>query len=170
MALGYYLGTVPVVVESLVGVAKLGELPKSSSVRSPAVELWRKTLSQIPTAFGRLVYLASLRDEATGRYVHDGLNRLAGSEEADRTLCHSHQQIFSQWIASSLSDQKSDLDQYVMETGGGIQSLWNHRNVVPPKARDVERQLYLADFETLLDLLQFDHDAASSIPEGAQHR
>ena len=134
------------------------------------MELWRKTLSQIPTVFGRLVYLASLRDEATGRYVHDGLNRLAGYDEADRALCHSHQQIFSQWIASSLSDQKRDLDQYVMEIGGRIQSLWNHRNVVPPMARDVEKQLYLADFETLLGLLQFDHDAASAIPEGARPR
>lgn len=142
----------------------------SPDSRVPAVELWRQTLSQIPTVFGRLVYLASLRDDATGRYVHDALTRLQGSDEADRTLCHSHQQIFSQWISSSLSDQKRDLDQYVMEIGGRIQSLWSHRDVVPPMARDVERQLYLADFETLLDLLQFDHDAVSSIPGASPHR
>src|SRR5258708_3521662 len=134
------------------------------AVRGPAVELWRKTLSQIPTVFGRLVYLASLRDEATGRYVHDALTRLQGYEEADRTLCHSHHQIFSQWIASSLSDQKRDLDQYVMEIGGRVQSLWSHQNLIPPKAHDVERQLYLSDFETLLDLIQTGHDAASSAP------
>ena len=150
-----------------IGVGDL--VAKSLSNRGPAVELWRKTLSQIPTVFGRLVYLASLRDEATGRYVHDGLTRLQGSDEADRTLCHSHQQIFAQWIASSLSDQKRDLDEYVMEIGGRIQSLWSHRDVVPPMAREVERQLYLADFETLLDLLQFDRDAASANP-GASPR
>src|SRR5438067_5892283 len=140
---------------------------KSSPVRPPAVDAWRKTLSQIPTVFGRLVYLSSLRDEASGRYVHDALSRLEGDEEADRTLRHNHQQIFSQWIASSLSDQKRDLDQYFTEIGGRIQSLWSHRNVVPPMAREVERQLYFADFETLLDLLQFDHDAAAPIPAGA---
>jgi hypothetical protein len=134
---------------------------KSSSIRAPAGDTWRKTLAQIPTVFGRLVYLASLRDDTSGRYVHDALSRVEGAEEADRTLRHSHQQIFSQWIASSLSDQKRDLDQYLMETGGRIQSLWTHRNVVPPMAREVERQLYLADFETLLDLLQFDREAAS---------
>ena len=143
---------------------------KSPVSQVPAVELWRQTLSQIPTVFGRLVYLASLRDEASGRYVHDALSRLQGSDEADRTLCRSHQQIFAQWIGSSLFDQKSDLDQYVMEIGGRIQSLWNLRNVVPPMARDVERQLYLADFETLLGLLQFDHDAASSTPGASPRR
>jgi hypothetical protein len=147
----------------------LRDFAKSPVSQTPAVELWRQTLSQIPTVFGRLVYLASLRDEATGRYVHDALTRLQGSDEANRTLCHSHQQVFSQWIASSLFDQKRDLDQYAMEIGGRIQSLWNLRDVVPPMARDVERQLYLADFETLLGLLQFDHDAASSNP-GASPR
>ena len=144
--------------------------PQSLSNRSPGVELWRKILSQIPTIFGRLVYLASLRDEATGRYVHDGLSRLQGSEEADRTLCHSHQQVFSQWIASSLSDQKEDLDRYLMEAGGRIQILWSHRNVVLPLARDVERQLYLSDFETLLELLKFDHAGASSNPAASPPR
>ena len=99
--------------------------------------------------------------------MHDALSRLEGDEEADRTLRHNHQQIFSQWIASSLSDQKRDLDQYFTEIGGRIQSLWSHRNVVPPMAREVERQLYLADFVTLLDLLQFDQNAASPIPAGA---
>ena len=28
--------------------------------RSAAADLWRNTLSQIPTTFGRLIYLASL--------------------------------------------------------------------------------------------------------------
>jgi len=143
---------------------------KSSAGRAPAVELWRQTLSQIPTVFGRLVYLASLRDHATGRYRHEALSRIQGPDEADRTLCHSHQQIFSQWIASSLSDQKRDLDRYVMETGGRIQSLWERRDVVPPMARDVERQLYLADFETLLGLLEFDHGAASANRGAAPRR
>lgn len=133
---------------------------KPQLARGPAAELWRKTLTRIPTLFGRLVYLASLRDESTGRYGHEALIRLQGFDEADRTLCHSHQQVFSQWIASSLADQKKDLDQYVIEVGGQIQSLWRYRNAVPPMARDVERQLYLTDFETLLGLLQFDHDAS----------
>ena len=137
-------------------------MAKSQASTAVGVELCRRTLNQIPTVFGRLVYLASLRDESQGRYVHDALARIVGSDEADRTLCHSHQQVFSQWIASSLADQKRDLDQYVSEIGGRLQSLWGHRNVVPPMARDVERQLYLADFETLLDLLRLDRHVPES--------
>ena len=135
---------------------------RSQFVKGPGDDMWRKTLSQISTVFGRLVFLASLRDESTGRYAHELLIRLQGTDEADRTLCHSHQQIFSQWISSPLAEQKRDLDQYVSEVGGRVQSLWRYRNVVPPMARDVERQLYLTDFETLLGLMQFDHDAPSA--------
>src|SRR5579862_1515121 len=126
---------------------------KGLSFRGSAADLSRN-LSQISTVFGRLVYLSSLRNDATGRYAHDTLNGIHGSDEADRTLSRTHQQVFSQWIASSLADQKRDLDEYLAETGGGVQSLWRYRNVVPPMARDVERQLYLTDFETLLGLLQ----------------
>lgn len=137
---------------------------KSQLARGPAVEFWRNTLARIPTAFGRLVYLSSLRDETTGRYTHEALIRLQGPEDADRTLSNSHQQVFSQWISSSLAEQKRDLDQYVLEVGGRLDSLWPYRNVVPAMAREVERQLYLTDFETLLWLLQFDYNEASAIP------
>ena len=110
---------------------------------------------QIPTVFGRLVYLASLRDEATNRYFHASLCSLLGPEDADRTLCHSHHQVFSQWIACSLAEQKADLDQYVGETAGWKHLLQHYRNLVPPTARDVERQLYLTDLETLVELLRY---------------
>jgi hypothetical protein len=143
---------------------------KSAAWRAPAADLWRKTLSQIPTAFGKLVYLASLRDEDSGRYGHETLDRMIGLEEADRTLCQSHQQVFSQWIASSLEDQKNDLDRYICEVGGRVQSLWQYRNVVPPMARDVEKQLYFTDFETLLGLLQFEHESCDASPASSPLR
>lgn len=125
--------------------------------------MWRNTLSQIPTYFGRLVYLASLRDP-TGRYMHEGLVRLLGREEADRTLCHSHHQVFSQWLGFSLAEQKSDLDDYLRVAGGPRQAL-HYRNLVPATAREVERQLYLTDLETLLELLKYEYAGASWVPE-----
>ena len=50
--------------------------------RSPASDLWRHTLSQIPTTFGRLVFLASLRDPNTGAYAHYGFAHRVGEEAA----------------------------------------------------------------------------------------
>lgn len=127
-------------------------------------ELWRKTLLQIPTLFGRLVFLASLRDGVTGHYYHQGLAQSVGAEDADRSLCASHHQVFQQWLGFSLEEQRADLDEY-LSTSAGPRYALPYRKLVPPMARDVERQLYVADLETLLELLKFEKGGAFSSPE-----
>jgi len=137
---------------------------KSQTSRDPGTELWRNTLLQIPTVFGRLVFLASLRDGETGHYYHPGLAQSIGAEEADRSLCNSHHQVFQQWLRFSLADQRSDLDEF-LSYGKSPRYALPYRRLVPGTAREVERQLYLADLETLLELLRFEHGGAFSIPE-----
>src|SRR4051812_33121708 len=80
-----------------------GEVPNVSEERvrlefdrGPAADLWRHTLSQIPTIFGRLVYLSSLRDPNTGVYHHYGLAQRFDEESADQTLRESHLKAFSE--------------------------------------------------------------------------
>jgi hypothetical protein len=130
----------------------------------PAAELWRNTLSRIPTLFGRLVFLSSLREPQSGRYSHESLVNLWGSDDADRTLRNSHQQVFQQWISAGLADQKADLDEYLSTMGGPRHAL-PYRNLAPTTARAVEQQLYLTDLETLLELLRLEHDAPFSTPK-----
>jgi hypothetical protein len=48
--------------------------------------------------------------------------------------------------------------------GNPLHSL-RYRHLTPPTAREVERQLYLTDLETLLELSRFEPGGASSIPE-----
>jgi len=91
-------------------------MTKPEPAAGPAAELWRKTLQRIPTHFGRLVFLASLRD-LSGRYAHPPLSQIVGHEITDRTLRHSHHEIFSQWLSFSLSRQKADLDEYQHASG-----------------------------------------------------
>ena len=136
----------------------------SQSARAPAAAMWRKALGQIPTVFGRLVYMASLRDAVSGRYTHESLVRLQGAEDADRTLCHSHHQVFSEWLGFGLAEQKSDLDDYLRAAGSTRYAL-RYRELIPPTARDVERQLYLTDLETLVELLKYEQSGAFSTPE-----
>src|SRR5258707_5269617 len=81
--------------------------------RSPASDLWRHTLSQIPTTFGRLVYLSNLRDQNTGAYSHYGFEQRVGEEPAGEALRQSHWQCFSEWLNFSLEGQKADLDLYL---------------------------------------------------------
>ena len=126
--------------------------------RGPAAELWRKTLSRIPTHFGRLVFLSSLRDPLSGRYAHPPLSQIVGGEITARTLCHSHHRVFSEWLGFTLAEQKADLDEYLVASRAPL-NLVSYRDILPATAHQVERQLYLADLETLLELLRFEHGA-----------
>jgi hypothetical protein len=139
--------------------------------RGAAADLWRNTLSQIPTLFGRLVYLSSLRDPNSGAYQHFGLAQVFGAKEADRTLRQSHTQQFGAWLNLNLEEQKADLEDYLAsleEEIPAILATWArlapYRNLIPARAREVERQLYLSDLEVVLELLRFDHDVASPDP------
>jgi len=136
-------------------------MTKPEPAAGPAAELWRKTLQRIPTHFERLVFLASLRDPMTGRYTHPPLSRMIGPEVTDRTLCHSHHEIFSQWLSFSLSRQKADLDEYLLSSHAPLDPAI-YRDLMPGSAHQVEQQLYLTDLETLLELLRFEYAAASS--------
>jgi hypothetical protein len=132
--------------------------------RSPASDLWRHTLSQIPTTFGRLVFLSTLRDPNTGVYAHFGFAQRVGEEAADQALRQAHLQCFSEWLAFSLEEQKSDLDLYLSGIDSDKKTILDtwirtrpYRNLIPAAAMEVERRLYHSDLETLLELLTVVH-------------
>ena len=137
-----------------------GRVRVTSAHRSPrprGADAWRRALSEIPTVFGRLVYLASLRDPVTGEYSHDLLSQAMNGEEADRTLRQAHHQVFFQWLTFNLADQKADLDEYFGENP--LLSVAEYRDLAPRSARGVERQLYFSDLETLLELWKAERSA-----------
>ena len=140
--------------------------------RSGLADVWRHTLSQIPTNFGRLIYLASLRDFDTGRYEHHGLALIFGAAEGDLALRQAHLKIFRDWIDQSSSAQKSDLEAYLSALSRSkteVISAWSqvkpYRNLVPALASDVERRLFCLDFETLLQLLMNVYGVSSIDPD-----
>ena len=134
-------------------------IAKPEPARGPAADLWQRTLSRIPTHFGRLVFVASLRDSLTGRYSHPPLSQIVGRELTDRTLCHSHHEIFAEWLNFSLARQKADLDEYLIGSQSPL-DLAPYRNITPDTAHQVERQLYLTDLETLVELFRSEHGGA----------
>jgi hypothetical protein len=136
--------------------------------RSPVSDLWRHTLSQIPTTFGRLVFLSTLRDPNTGVYAHYGFAQRVGEEAADDALRQSHLQCFSEWLAFSLEEQKADLDLYLSGIDSDKKTILDtwirtkpYRNLIPAAAMEVERRLYHSDLEALLELLTVVHGVVS---------
>jgi hypothetical protein len=136
--------------------------------RTPAADLWRRTLSQIPGVFGRLVYLASLRNSNTGLYEHHGLASAFGEEEADRTLRASHERTFAEWLSFNLENQKLDLDVYLSGLSTDRKTIvktWlrlaPYRNFIPAAAGAAERALYLSDLAALLDVLRVENGVSA---------
>jgi hypothetical protein len=142
--------------------------PNERFDRSAAADLWRHTLSQIPSVFGRLVYLSSLRDSNSNSYEHHGFTLMFGAELANRTLCESHQASFADWLGFNIEQQKADLDLYLSSLGNDKRTvidswlrLTPYRHLVPSDARRAERELYLMDLETLLTLLKNEYGVAA---------
>ncbi len=138
---------------------------------TPAAELWRRTLAQIPTTFGRLVYLASLRNPNTGQYQHFGFAQRFSERESDRTLKRSHTNVFSDWLCFSLEQQRNDLEIYLEESGEDkltIISNWLElppfMNWIPTQTREAERDLFRADLMTVLEIVKREYAVASSGP------
>jgi hypothetical protein len=140
--------------------------------RGPAEDLWRYTLAQIPTTFGRLVYLCSMRDSNSGVYRHFGLAQRFGDEESDAALRKSHRDCFYEWLHFNLEQKKGDLDLYLTEVEGEREAILRtwlqlkpYRNLAPAGVLDVERELFLADLDALLALLTSVHGVSAPDPE-----
>ena len=143
------------------------ERPKATLERGAVPDVWRRTLSQIESIFGRLVYLSGLRDSNTGRYEHHGLALIFGGEDADSALHESHQITFAEWLSFTLEKQKADLDLYLSHLTSRKRTtvetwlrLKPYRNLIPTRIAEPERALYLSDFEVLLELLKNEYGVA----------
>jgi hypothetical protein len=140
--------------------------------RSAAADLWRNTISQIPSVFGRLVYLASLRNPNNGSYEHHGLALVFGEDEANKALKTSHAAVFAEWLTFNIEQQKADLDLYIsalFEDKRVVIENWirltPYRNLLPASVRGVERRLYIADFTALLELFKAAYGVAVPDPD-----
>ena len=140
--------------------------------RTAAADLWRNTLAQIPSVFGRLVYLASLRNANTGRYEHHGLALICGADEANKALKDSHSRVFADWIAFNIEQQKADLDLYLAglaEDKRVVVDTWvklaPYQSLIPADVRGVEKELYISDLSALMELLKNAYAVAGPDPD-----
>ena len=136
---------------------------------TPAAELWSRTLVQIPCTFGRLAYIASLRDPNSGAYRHFGFSQRFSDKTVDKTIAHSHLNVFMDWLCLSLEQQKADLETYFSSVDGEREAVlanWRtwppYMNWLPAQSRAADRELFQSDLEIVLDLITRDFGAAST--------
>jgi len=134
-----------------------------------ADSLWLRNLSQIRTSYGRLVYLAGLRNADTGKYEHYGAFISPSPETVSHSIRRAHEQIFREWVSYSLEKKKADIDLYISgidqidkaELVDAWLRLTPYKNLVPGSIRGPERQRHISDFEAILGLLKNVYGVAS---------
>ncbi len=143
------------------------------SRREQAVEdeVWLRDLSRIATSYGRLVYLAGLRDPNTGRYEHYGSGP-AEMATVNRRLKRIHESIFTEWVSYPLEKKMTDVEQYIegihdldrTELIDAWLRLTPYKNLVPASIQGPERRKHISDFEAILGLLRNVYGVASPDP------
>jgi len=154
----------------MMGVKKAGSTERSA-LEERAASSWARTVEQLPTRFGRLVYLAGLRNANSGVYKHHGLAQACDAAGAERIIRASHEAAFAEWLNLDLQRQHEDLDRYLSDVGedrAAVLETWGvlapYRALPPAAAGDAERLLYETDLEVILELLRAGC-AATSEPE-----
>jgi hypothetical protein len=139
--------------------------PKGMLERDALANLWKHTLSQIPSVYGRLVYLASLRDPNSGAYRHHGLSVAFGREQSTYALRRSHEQTFIEWLTLPLSAKSSDFRGYLHAASSEespqavvtyLASGARYVTQAPDSAGPAQRRQFQLEVEILLELLKND--------------
>jgi hypothetical protein len=126
-------------------------------------DLTEQTLAAISSEYGKLIYLASLRDLASGIYRHEGLEALYSAGSVQEALVQAHREVCSRIMEMPLAMQETDLlrcwEGFDVEAEGLIGN-WKeseaYRTLMPFGLPDYMRTLFCSNIETLLSVFESD--------------
>ena len=117
-------------------------------------------LDDLPNNLTRMLYLASLRDCNSGRYLHPQLTQRMGVEEADQALSACHREIFRQLLHTPATGYALQLEEYIRYTRAERSvvldtwcSLQAYRSTVPVHTSAVYSELFCLNVELALTIL-----------------
>src|SRR5579863_3271974 len=137
------------------------QMPSTASGRCEASECTPDLgLDLLPNDLTRMLYLASLRDCNSGRYLHPELSSQMGLEVADRKLFALHDRVFRRLLATPVSSYVDQLDEYILYTRmeraivlKTWQTLQAYRATVPMLASLLYCELFCLNIEAALTIL-----------------
>jgi hypothetical protein len=118
-----------------------------------------RTLAAIPSDYGRLFYISSLRDADTGCYSHEGLAEIYPSGAVQQALEHCHAELFCKVLEMPLERQEWDLRSCLAALDRDLEEIvdrWRGKKVyqkmVPPGQPEYLADLFLSNLRVLLEV------------------
>jgi hypothetical protein len=132
-------------------------------------DLTERTLAVISSEYGKLIYLASLRDLASGAYRHEGLEALYSAGSVQEALLQAHREVCLRIMEMPLALQGMDLANCwkgFEADAEGLVGNWKeseaYRTLMPFGLPDYMRTLFCSNIETLLSV--FESDRVKNLP------
>jgi hypothetical protein len=122
--------------------------------------LTRHSLAAIPTQLGRIAYVASLRDPATGLYRHLDLEAAYPLSSVQDAIAYCHRELFDCLLELPLDEQEKDLRRFFEGMSGSPEQnarRWlsdeSYRPLAPPGEPPYLSDLFQSNLRVVLRLI-----------------
>ena len=137
-------------------------------------DLSNRTLVSLPGCFGRLIYLASMRDYNTGQYYHEGLANRFSEMVAAEALTRCHREAFQLLVQKPLAGVVDELERYMASTPAEADQLldtWErlqpYRVAVPAQSSPILAEFFTSNVKLALSILKHRRSMSSERPQRA---
>lgn len=120
----------------------------------------KDALESLVTPFAQLVWLVSLRDQYSGRYLHEGWTGMASPAELHRLLVGTHLEVFDRLVRLSLVSFAREVRIHfrtLSQDESRAVRLWlelePYREMIPEGCPVVLREFFISQFRLALRLL-----------------
>jgi hypothetical protein len=128
--------------------------------RDRVQNLLRRTMASLATPFEQLVFLASIRDAYSGRYLHEGWAQAASAEEVHHMAHLMHVAAFNGVLDLDLQTLTGDLRRHFCALSDPVQQvarLWldtePFREMLPAGCTVLERETFVSQVRIALGIL-----------------